>query len=143
LERGGSWQAVEENILRIKNLQLPNMTFAVSPTVSIMNVYYLDEVYTWAQKHNFQLFVGYVSSPEEFSLKNLTKQAQQLIIDKFQNHPAAEIQKIVNFVRSACPTDNHKFLERTTWFDRVRQENFADSHWEIANAMGHVYNTES
>jgi hypothetical protein len=25
----------------------------------------------------------------------------------------------------------------------VRQENFADSHWEIANAMGHVYNTES
>jgi MoaA/NifB/PqqE/SkfB family radical SAM enzyme len=137
LERGGSWPTVEENILRIKNLHLPNMTFAISPTVSIMNVYYLDEVYDWAQKHDFQLFVGYVTSPEGFSLKNLTREAQQLIIDKFQDHPWSEIQNAVSYIRSIQPQDSSKFVERINWFDSIRQENFAESHQEISEAMGY------
>jgi radical SAM protein with 4Fe4S-binding SPASM domain len=143
LERGGSWQAVEQNILRIKNLKLPNMTFTISPAVSIMNAYYIDEVYDWAQKHNFQLLVGYVTFPKEFDLKNLTKEAQQLIFDKFQNHPEIEIQNMLALISSAQPTENKAFVKRIKWFDSVRQENFADSHPEIANAMGYVYNKNS
>ena len=116
------------------------MTFSVMPTVSILSVYYLDEVYNWAQKQNFGLYISNLLSPQEFSLQNLTKSAQDLIIKKFKNHPWDEIQNIVNFIKNSPPSDGKAFLQKIKWFDSVRKENFADSHREIAEAMGYVYN---
>jgi MoaA/NifB/PqqE/SkfB family radical SAM enzyme len=140
LQRGGSWQDVESNILRLKNLNLPNMSFSIMPTISIMNVYYIDEVVDWAEKHNFQVFVGYVLNPSEYGLQNLTKEAQLLILQKFQNYHWPEMRNILETIRSSKPEDNKKFVETTKWFDQIRQENFAESHHEIAKAMGYVYN---
>ena len=143
LQRGGSWAEVEQNILRIKNLNLPNMTFSLMPTISILSVYYLDEVYDWAQKHNFGLYISNLLTPQEFSLKNLTDPARNLIIKKFKNHPWDEIQNIVNFIKNSPPSDGQAFLQKIKWFDSIRKENFADSHREIAEAMGYVYNKTS
>jgi hypothetical protein len=103
-------------------------------------VYYLDEVYNWAQKHNFGLYISNLLAPIEFSLKNLTKPAQNLIIEKFKDHPWVEIQNILNFIKTSPPSDGLSFAEKIKWFDSVRKENFADSHREIAEAMGYVYN---
>jgi radical SAM protein with 4Fe4S-binding SPASM domain len=140
LQRGGSWAEVEQNILKIKNLNLPNMTFSLMPTISILSVYYLDEVYDWAQKHNFGLYISNLLTPNEFSLKNLTKPAQDLIIEKFKDHPWTEIQNILNFIKVSAPSDGHAFAQKIKWFDSIRNENFADHHSEIAEAMGYMYN---
>ena len=32
------------------------------------------------------------------------------------------------------------FNKQVDWFDNIRNENFSESHFEIANAMGYVYN---
>lgn len=138
LQRGGSWVEVEKNILRIKNLNLPNMTIGIMPTISILNVYYLDEVYDWAQKHNFSINVNYLHEPKEFSLSNLTELAQNLIIKKFQGHPWYEMHNMLTVIKKLPPTDGKTFLEKIKWFDSVREENFKNSHKEIAEAMGYV-----
>jgi radical SAM protein with 4Fe4S-binding SPASM domain len=139
LQRGGSWAAVEENILNIKKLNLPNLIINLMPNINIMSVYYLDEVYDWAVSHNLKLFAGNLTKPAEFGLSNLTKQAQDLIVNKFQNHPWDEMQNVVKLIKSTPPSTGESFVAKIKWLDSIRQENFAESHPEIAKAMGYVY----
>lgn len=136
LERGGNWYEVEKNIISLKNLNFPNLKIQIMPTVSIMNVYYMDELYNWAQKHNFPIFVNYVKG-KVFELKSLTSAAQNLIIEKYKNHPWDEMKKIVKLVSNSPPGDSSSFVESAKWFDSVREENFSTSHPEIAKAMGY------
>lgn len=142
LQRGGSWKDVEANILKLKNLNLPNMTCSVMPSVSIMNVLYIDQVLDWAHMHGFQIFVNYVIVPSEFALSNLTNQAKQLILSKHQHNTWPEMKNILSLVESSSGTDGRSFCEKTQWYDRVRKENFAKHHNEIAQAMGYVYNKD-
>lgn len=140
LQRGGNWQEVEGNILRIKNLNFPNMKFSVMPSISLLNVFYIDQVLEWSAKHDFQVFVTHISVPPEFALTNLTADAKKIILDKYQNTPWPEMQKILMLIKNIPPTDGKSFCNKIQWYDSVRKENFAESHPEIAKAMGYVYN---
>jgi MoaA/NifB/PqqE/SkfB family radical SAM enzyme len=140
LQRGGKWTDVEKNILSLKDLDLPNLNISIMPTVTIMNVYYLDDVYRWATQHGFQLFANPARSKKGFELSSLTYSAKQLLIEKFKNHPWQEIQKILKIIDQIPDSDGKLFCESVKWFDSVRNENFANSHPEIATAMGYVYN---
>jgi radical SAM protein with 4Fe4S-binding SPASM domain len=134
LERGGNWDEVEKNIISLKNLNLPNLKIQIMPTISIMNIYYIDELYNWAQKHNFPIFVSHVRG-KGFELENLTYEARDLIIEKYKNHPWDEMKKIVESISDAPLGNPNRFIESTKWFDTVREENFSTSHPEIAKAM--------
>lgn len=140
LERGGTWEEVESNILKIKNLNLPNLNISIMPTIGIMNVLYIDRVIDWAYHHNFQVFVNHVNSPIEYSLSQLTQEAKDLIIAKHQNNNWPEIKKILQLLKDMPTTDGKSFCVKTNWYDNVRGENFAETHSEIAKAMGYVYN---
>jgi MoaA/NifB/PqqE/SkfB family radical SAM enzyme len=139
LQRGGKWKQVEDNILKLKNLGLPNLSISIMPTVSVMNIYYLDQIYDWATKHGFPIFVGYVHG-KGLELQNLTPQAKIMIIDKFKNHPWHEMQNIIKIIQELPDSNGQDFRDKIGWFDQIREENFSDSHNEIANAMGYVYN---
>jgi MoaA/NifB/PqqE/SkfB family radical SAM enzyme len=139
LERGGNWEEVEKNIISLKNLNLPNLKIQIMPTVSIMNIYYIDELYNWAQQHNFPIFVSHARG-KGFELENLTPDARDLIIEKYKNHPWHEMKKIVKLISNATLGNPDRFVESTKWFDSVREENFSTSHPEIAKAMGCIYN---
>jgi MoaA/NifB/PqqE/SkfB family radical SAM enzyme len=141
LERGGSWQQVESNIKKLIGLGLPNVTIAVMPAVSIMNVFYLDELLQWAEDLGIAVNLQYVTDPAGFDLKNLTKDAKKLIFEKFQYHPWPEIKSILTYIATIPDSDGQEFLKLCKHFDTLRNQNFADSHFEIAKAMGYVYNT--
>lgn len=143
LQRGGSWQEVEANILRIKNLNLPNMNISLMPSVSIMNVFYIDKVIEWAYKHKFQIFFSHVTVPSEFSLASLTQEAKRLILDKYRNSHWPELREIVESIESMPANTNNGFCKKTQWFDTIRGENFSETHPEIAKAMGYVYNVDN
>lgn len=145
-QRGGNWQEVESNILRLKNLNYSNISICLMPTISIMNVYYMDRVLNWAEQIGIplnQISVNYITSPEGYSLTNLTQEARKLIIKKYHNHPWSEMQKIVSMVRTQPPGNSSMFWERTNWFDKIRKTNFADLHYEIAKAMQITYNSNN
>jgi MoaA/NifB/PqqE/SkfB family radical SAM enzyme len=138
LERGSTWKDVEINILKIKNLNLPNVKFAVMPAVSIMNVYYLDEVLAWAKSHDFIVNPQHVISPKGFALSQLTKTAKELIINKFKNYQWPEMQKILQTIQQLPNSNGEEFIKLTQHFDELRNEEFKTSHPEIAQAMGIV-----
>lgn len=141
LQRGSKWLEVENNILKLKDLGLSNLSISIMPTIGAMNVYYIDQVYNWAIKHGFQLFVSHARGPG-FELQDLTREAKNLIIKKFKNHPWIEMQNIIKIIQEMPDSDGENFRSKIKWFDQVRGENFADSHYEIAKAMGYVYNND-
>lgn len=138
LERGGNWKEVETNILKLKNCDLPNLTVNIMPTVGAMNVFYLDELYDWAMTNNLQIFVNYVRSSKGFELKDLPDQLKKTIADKFVNHPWVELQNIAKMMNNLPESDGTLFKESVEWFDKIRKQNFAKTHPEIAQALGYT-----
>jgi radical SAM protein with 4Fe4S-binding SPASM domain len=140
IERGGSWNQVESNIKQLINLKLPNVEISIMPTISIMNIFYLDEVLQWASNLNLSVNPSYVTNPIGFNLKNLTVDAKDLIIKKFQHHQWPEMQNILAYIKSNPDSDGQEFTKLCNHFDHLRNQNFANSHPEVAKAMGYVYN---
>ena len=107
------------------------------PTISVMNIYYIDQVYDWAVKHGFPIFVSHVQG-ESIDLRNLTWQSKKIIIDKYKDHPWREMQNLINIIQELPDSDGKKFQSKMQWFDQIRGEKFSNSHPEIAKAMGYV-----
>lgn len=137
LERGGSWQEVTSNIQRLADLCLPNLKISIMPTINIMNILYIDELLAWANESGLPVNPNYLDSPEAFNIKNLTPLAKKLVFEKLQNHPWPEMEKILNIIRSSPDSDGKTFIEKTNYFDLIRNQKFINSHREIAIAMGH------
>lgn len=135
LQRGNNWETVERNILKLKALSLPNISIAIMPSISIMNVYYINEVLDWAHAHQFPVYVSHVVNPSAFSLKNLTKEAKDMIIEKHSTSQWPEMKNILDYIKSMPTSDGVAFCNMTRYFDNIRNENFSETHTEIANAM--------
>jgi hypothetical protein len=127
---------VQSNIRKLVDLSLPNLKISIMPTVSIMNILYLDEVFEWANESGLPVNLNYLHSPKEFSIKNLTADAKKLIFEKFQNHAWAEMSGILDLIRSSSDCDGTGFVKLTKHFDHIRGQNFPSTHAEIAHAMG-------
>jgi MoaA/NifB/PqqE/SkfB family radical SAM enzyme len=140
LERGGSWQEVESNIKRLLDLNLPNVEVSIMPAISIMNIFYIDQLLEWAENLGLPVNPLYVNNPAGFDLKNLTKNAKQIIVNKFKNYPWPEMKNILDYIKSIPDSDGQEFIKLCQHFDSIRNQNFSSSHSEIAEAMGYVYN---
>lgn len=140
LERGGSWQEVESNIKQLLALNLTNVKISIMPAISIMNIFYIDQLLEWADTLGLPVNPLYVSRPPGFDLKNLTGNAKQIIVDKFKDHSWSEMNNIIDYIRSIPDSDGHEFIKLCQHFDSIRNQNFSISHSEIAEAMGYVYN---
>lgn len=136
LERGGSWEQVKSNICKLIDLSLPNLKISVMLTVNIMNIFYLDELLDWANGLGLTVSPNYLDSPEAFSIRNLTPLAKKSILEKFQDHPWPEMKNILNTIQSSPDSDGVDFVSLTRHFDRIRGQNFSNTHAEIAHAMG-------
>lgn len=137
LERGGLWQHVDSNIRSLVELNLPNIKISIMPAISIMNIFYFNELLDWASNLNLKVNPLYVTTPEGFSLSNITDSAKKLIIEKFQNSPWPEMQNILNYVKTIPGTNGVEFVKLCKHFDSIRNQNFAKTHPEIAKAMGY------
>jgi sulfatase maturation enzyme AslB (radical SAM superfamily) len=135
IERGGSWQLVEENIKKF-NAQ-PNLHISIMPTVNIQNVLYLDDITQWADNTKNQIIFNYLDFPSYLNIKNLTPTARKLVINKYQHHSHPELKKIAKRVQNSGTSDGIKFVEYMKQLDQHRGQRFLESHYEIALAMGY------
>jgi radical SAM protein with 4Fe4S-binding SPASM domain len=140
LERGGSWSQVDSNIRKLLELRLPNVKISIMPAISIMNIFYIDEVLQWAEGLDITVNPLYVTTPAGFNLTNLTADAKQLIVSKFKNHRWPEMQNILTYILSIPDSTGEEFVKLCRHFDSIRNQNFENTHLEIAKSMGYVYN---
>jgi sulfatase maturation enzyme AslB (radical SAM superfamily) len=134
-ERGGEWSAVEQNITQFR--AEPNFNVSIMPTINIQNVFYIEDLITWADQTQNRIIFNYLDIPEHLNIDHMTPVAKQLVVSRYHNHPHSELQKIVNRIQNSPGSDGIKFVDFMKQLDRQRKENFSDSHQEIALAMGY------
>lgn len=137
-ERGGSWQDVENNIELLKNETTVNFNIGIAPTVNIQNVLYLDELFDWADEKGHNVLLNFLDNPKHMNIDFMTDAAKQLVIKKYQNHHRHELQKIAHRVMNSSGSDGKAFVQYMQHLDKLRTQNFVNSHNEIAIAMGYV-----
>lgn len=146
IERSGAdWEQVQSNIEKAKQFreQCSNVVLQVCTTVNIQNVFYLEDVCKWIAEQSFNMvYVNMLHDPLHMSIAYMTPTAQELVINKLQTIEVDprlrhEIQGVINFIKQGPGSDGEKFCRFMMRTDFLRKENFADTHREIAEAMGY------
>ena len=133
LERGGTWDDVAGNILKFNKLNC----MYLMPTVNIQNVYYIDELLSWADAHRIRVTLNFLDAPNWANIDNMTPQAKQLVFDKFKNSLDPNLKSIANRVHNSVGSNGAEFVKQMKRFDLIRNQNFAETHSAIALAMGY------
>ena len=145
---GAKWNRANLNIRKVNTLRdelnYP-ITTQLCTTWNIQNIYYMDEVLTWAQTMNFDsIHFNLMHDPFEFSLScipTIAKSQVMLYLQKMQvkhSKYATDIialkQIVVHAPNDTDPNDLHNKLRQT---DLYRNQNFAKSHSKMAKAIGY------
>ena len=142
---GAKWDEVNANIDRFHTLRNSNKKYwtQLCLTVNIQNVYYLDELLSWAETKGFNdIYFNMLHSPDHMSIANLTTAARQIVINKLDKLKVAdkfrlEILRIIKFIMNSQGSNGSKFIEKMKQTDLYRHQSLKDTHMEIATAMGY------
>jgi MoaA/NifB/PqqE/SkfB family radical SAM enzyme len=146
LERSGAkWDEVNANIQRFREMRErnSNITLQVCLTINTQNVYYLEELCAWIAEQNFNYdYFNMLHDPRHFNIGEMTAEAKELVINKLRNgqfipRHQLEIDRIIKFIENGPTSDGAKFVREMKRLDQRRNENFAVTHPEIAQAMGY------
>ena len=144
---GAKWDTANSIIDSVHGMQLlyPNITTQLCFTVNIQNVYYLDELLSWADTKNFgDVYFNMMHSPDHMSIQYMTPAAQELVLGKLtttfwsSNRYQHEINNIINFIKNGAGSDGTEFCRKMQQTDVYRKQNFINTHPEIARAMGYA-----
>jgi len=137
LERNGAnWEEVNNNVDKLikKKQSTPTLSIFVCITVNIQNVYYLPEVVDWVKSKNLQYYFNYVYHPDWLNIRNLTASARDLVLDKLNPNDFAPIISIIE----SANNNGKQFVEEMKKIDFRRNQDFKETHPEIAKTMGYV-----
>jgi MoaA/NifB/PqqE/SkfB family radical SAM enzyme len=143
---GAKWDVANAIIdyVHTSQAKMPNITTQLCFTINIQNVYYLDELLTWADTKGFgSIYFNMMHSPDHMSIQSMTPAAQQLVLTKLKtvfwskNAYQREIDRVIKFIEQGAGSDGSEFLEKMQRTDAYRKQNFLDTHAEIARAMGY------
>lgn len=142
LERNGAvWTKVEENIKKFNLKKSTSVLTDVFITISILNIYYLPELLEWIKEQEFSQppTINILHSPDFLSIKKLTKKAKSLVLDKLQMHSGDPIiSSLINRLDQLDHVEsNNDFINHIQLMDRLRNQNFAVTHYKISQAMGY------
>jgi radical SAM protein with 4Fe4S-binding SPASM domain len=140
---GDHWNNVQHVISESFKQQEENIKITCICTVNIQNIFYLPEFYNWYKTQKFNdLFFNPLISPTWARLDQMTQQAQQITIEKLQNHDFESVQGQVDLLLKQLLTNpansGIEFCKRTNELDRIRNQDFGHAHPEMAKAMGYV-----
>jgi MoaA/NifB/PqqE/SkfB family radical SAM enzyme len=144
---GAKWSLANkiiDDVHSAKQSHAPNITTQLCFTINIQNVYYIDELLTWADTKPFgSIYFNMLHSPDHMNIQYMTPNAKALVLDKLKsvdwrtNFYKNEIQNVINFIEQGPGSDGQEFVSRMKKMDAYRKQNFVDTHPEIAKAMGY------
>ena len=148
---GAKWKTANTNIKKVHALRDEGypITTQLCCTWNVQNIYYLDEILTWADTMDFNsIHFNLMHDPWEFSLSciphgarspvMLYLQKQQIKHSRYKNDIVALKQMVVNAqMGEETPEDGTALHTKLRQTDLYRNQNFATSHPKIAKAIGY------
>ena len=142
---GAQWTEVEANIQRFHAMKAdwPRLRTQVCMTINVQNVLYLEDLCKWVILQNFDYdYFNMMHDPKHMNIGSMTEAAKALVIKRltagdFIPRHRKEIDRIIQFIKNGETRDNAQFLKEMQRTDRYRGEDFAETHTDIARAMGY------
>ena len=144
---GAKWETANTIIDKIhfaRDIDSPNITTQLCFTINIQNVYYLNELLAWADtKHWNSVYFNMLHSPSHMCVQYMTPAAKELVLSKLKttfwtsDKYQEEINRVIQFIENGPGSDGAEFLRQMQRTDEYRKQNFAETHPEIAKAMGY------
>lgn len=79
-----NWQQITKNI-ELFSKTCPEWTMHFAPTISILNIFYLDELIHYCNNNNYELrFTNILHGPDYFTITNLPQKYKKLAIEKLK-----------------------------------------------------------
>lgn len=142
-ERGGNWEQVERNIDRMLDSRLSNMKLSIFPTLNLQNIYYLPELIDWAENRNFDsINLNLLDTPKYLSIMHMESELTDLVVKKLSKIDIKrQIKHNINNIIKLLTRETKRgdYMNQTRDYmlrlDRIRNQNFANSHKEIADIV--------
>lgn len=137
LRHPAKWDAIAININKwndfIKSLNIDVKEITICLTISIMNIFDLDRIYSELKKFNIHIYLNLVHNPHHFSITHIPTKYKEIIYKKliqsevFSNKN--ELQSVLNFMMQSeyKPETWDLFIHKIKTHDEYRQERFANT----------------
>jgi sulfatase maturation enzyme AslB (radical SAM superfamily) len=129
-----NWNHVLDNIKKYKSI--PNINLSITITVSIYNIWYINQIVEYFNKLNIYSSINILHSPEHLCIKNLPNDIKQSIsthlLSTKQHHL---IDNIVNFINEPGINLMAQFFDFTDTYDQLRNQQFQHTFSEMYNLL--------
>lgn len=141
------WDLILRNLEKwrelMEGLEIPETDLHVCLTVSLLNLYYLDESIEEFSKMGLGLYLNLVHWPDYLSIQNLPDPLKQRMFEKLDrcllgSPKQPDIRGLANFMqqKESNPTLWREFLTKTRVHDDYRKESFRDVFSEYVEFLG-------
>jgi hypothetical protein len=133
------WNQVEENLFRIRDLNIPNMWIELGVTVSTANLFYINDIINWKNKHFSQLpnndpiglYISFATAlshgGDVLNIDNINQELKQPAIDYLNTIIEDQIKSpIINKLKNAPESNTNKWQDYLTKIDSLRK-----TDWKI------------
>ena len=136
------WDLIFSNFIKVRKLHDNNQFFInICNTISILNVFYIEELIETFGPYTKDIYLNLVFWPEHYTIKNIPEEMKREITVKLlganDRHPTFHVQNIINFMNSkTCDMDSwQKFIDITKKQDKIRDEKFETTFPEFYELM--------
>lgn len=143
LERGGTWDQVENNLDKFIKYKLPNMELSIFNTINVQNVYYIDEFLHWFEEKKFNVLTfNLLESPNFLSITTMSPELTDTVLKQLYQIPHDKLTKynilpIITLLEQNMHTENliDQLADYMLKLDLVRNQKFNHSHHEITDII--------
>ena len=130
----GQWSDVLKTVEKLKTLLTVPTQLQVICTLSIFNVYYLDEILDEFKTMDLPWFINTLHDPDYYDVRILPKKVKFEIIDKLSKS-THDLEFVINLLKEEIPDQMETFWFWTKEKDEYRKENFAETFPEYYNLL--------
>lgn len=131
------WEPILENLKSAKEFLGHDM--AICHTVSILNIYYVDEMMKWATDRNILMYLNLLHDPKYFNIQNMPDYLKAIVNEKLKRYCKQHysgyhsLSGVLNFMnnKSYDKDEWRKFFKETDRRDKFRNESYKDTFSEF------------
>ena len=143
IRNGVDVDRLEENTQRYVELTKthPNVTAYICLTVSIFNIWYIDDILDELGKYGLNIGVNVVYTPEHYDFRHLPGEVKNTLIERFTNYNGKfkmQMNNLVNLLKHNIPGCNilfPKFWYELVALDKIRSQSFKEVMPEYYDAI--------
>lgn len=156
IRNGETWDVVSDNIQRYENLNrsFPQHSVSICITVSIFNIYYLDEIYQYFESRGWHMHFNMAHLPQHVNIKIIPEPVKQKIKEKLLSSPSEnfkrEFNQILGYLNETLVPNEvdykkplwEEFETITNELDSIRKQKFSTTFPEFYNLLSEYWSKE-